>query len=277
MNIDRHTVAVITGAASGIGRATAIRFAKSGASLAISDVNAKGLEETAEAARAFGVKVTTHAVDVSDKEGMQAFAADVEREHGRVSILLNNAGVAILGTTEELSLDDFEWLMGINFWGVVYGTKLFLPLLKKQPEAYILNISSIFGIIAPIGQSAYSAAKFGVRGFTESLRHELIDTNIHVATIHPGGIKTNIAASAKVAALADAAHHKNAAAEFDNVARTTPEQAAERILRGITRNEKRIMIGLDSRVLAFLQKIFPVNYWRILKPWYKKNFPDQGL
>ncbi len=276
MNIDRNTVAVITGAASGIGRATAIRLAKSGASLAITDINATGLEETAEAARAFGVKVTTHVVDVSDKEGMQSFAADVEREHGRVAILLNNAGVAIYGTGEELSLDDYEWLMGINFWGVVYGTKMFLPLLKKQPEAYILNVSSIFGIIAPIGQSAYCAAKFGVRGFTESLRHELEDTNVRIASIHPGGIKTNIAASAKVGTFANAAAHKDAPAQFENVARTTPEQAAERILRGIMRNEKRIMIGVDSRALAFLQKIFPVNYWRVLKPWYKKNFPEEG-
>jgi NAD(P)-dependent dehydrogenase (short-subunit alcohol dehydrogenase family) len=271
MNIDQNTVAVITGAASGIGRATAIRLAQAGSALAISDVNVKGLEETAAAARAFGVKVTTHIVDVSDKEGMQAFAADVEREHGHVSILLNNAGVAIFGTSEELSIEDYEWLMSINFWGVVYGTKYFMPLLKQQSQAYILNISSIFGIIAPIGQTAYCASKFAVRGFTEALRHELQNTNIRVATIHPGGIKTNIAASAKLGTYANHAEHADANSKFDEVTPTTPEQAAERIVRGILRNDKRILIGYDSRLLALLQKFFPVNYWRIIGPYFEKK------
>lgn len=271
MNIDRNTVAVITGAASGIGRATALRFAQQGAALALSDVNAKGLAATAQAARACGVKVTEHVLDVSDKEAMQNFAAEVQAEHGRASVLLNNAGVAILGTAEELSMDDYEWLLGINLFGVIYGTKCFLPLLKQQPEAYILNVSSIFGIIAPIGQSAYAASKFGVRGFTESLRHELHGTNVHVATIHPGGIKTNIAASAKLGAGTNAAEHKDTAIQFDNVAHTTPEQAAARILRGIERNEKRILIGADARILAWLQRFVPVNYWRVIGPWFEKQ------
>ena len=271
MNIDRNTVTVITGAGSGIGCATAIRLAQAGSALAISDVNAQGLEETAAAARAFGVKVTTHIVDVSDKEGMQAFAAEVEREHGRVSILLNNAGVAIYGKAEELSIEDYEWLMSINFWGVVYGTKLFMPLLKQQSQAYILNISSIFGIIAPVGQTAYCASKFAVRGFTESLRHELQDTNIHVATIHPGGIKTKIAASARLGTFADKAEYAEASSKFDDVTPTTPEQAAERIVRGILRNEKRILIGYDSRLLALIQRILPVSYWRIIGPWFEKK------
>ncbi len=271
MNIDRNTVTVITGAASGIGRATAIRLAQAGSALAISDVNAKGLEETAAAARAFGVKVTTHIVDVSDKEGMQAFAADVERVHGHVSILLNNAGVAIFGKSDELSIEDYEWLMGINFWGVVHGTKFFMPLLKQESSAYILNISSIFGIIAPVGQTAYCASKFAVRGFTESLRHELQDTNIRVATIHPGGIKTNIAASAKLGSFADKSEFTDVNSRFDEVTPTTPEQAAERIVRGILRNEKRILIGYDSRFLAFLQRLFPVNYWRVIGSYFEKK------
>ena len=271
MNIDRNTVTVITGAASGIGRATAIRLAQAGSALAISDVNAKGLEETAAAARAFGVKVTTHIVDVSDKEGMQAFASEVEREHGHVSILLNNAGVAIYGKSDELSIEDYEWLMGINFWGVVHGTKLFMPLLKQESQAYILNISSIFGIIAPVGQTAYCASKFAVRGFTESLRHELQDTNIRVATIHPGGIKTKIAASARLGTFADQAEYADSSIKFDDVTPTTPEQAAERILRGIQRNEKRILIGYDSRLLAFLQRLFPVSYWRVIGPYFEKK------
>ncbi|MBL8207588.1 MAG: SDR family oxidoreductase [Blastocatellia bacterium] len=271
MNIDRNTVSVITGAGSGIGRATALRLAKAGSALAISDVNAKGLDETAQAAAAFGVKVTPFVVDVADKEAMQSFAAEVAREHGRVSVLLNNAGVALLGKAEELSIEDYEWLIGINFWGVVYGTKLFLPLLKQAPEAYILNISSIFGIIAPTGQSAYVASKFAVRGFTESLRHELQGTQIRVATIHPGGIKTNIAASAKLGTDANRTEHTDVAERFAQVARTSPERAAEVIVQGILNNKKRILIGADARALALLQRIMPVNYWRVIGPWFDKQ------
>ena len=271
MNIDRNTVSVITGASSGIGRATALRLAKAGSALAISDVNAAGLDETAKAAAAFGVKVTPFVLDVSDKEAMQAFASEVANQHGHVSILLNNAGVALFGTTEELSLEDYEWLMGINFWGVVYGTKYFLPLLQQQPEAYILNISSIFGIIAPTGQSAYCASKFAVRGFTESLRHELQGTNVRVATIHPGGIKTNIAASAKVGTGTNPADHIGAADKFATLARVTPDKAAEVIVQGILKNKKRIMIGADARALALVQKLLPVSYWRVMGPWFEKQ------
>ncbi|HEX4951683.1 MAG TPA: SDR family NAD(P)-dependent oxidoreductase, partial [Blastocatellia bacterium] len=216
-------------------------------------------------------KVTPFVVDVSDKEAMRAFAAEVAQQHGRVSILLNNAGVAIYGTAEELSIEDYEWLMSINFWGVVYGTKLFLPLLKQQPEAYILNVSSIFGIIAPVGQSAYVASKFAVRGFTESLRHELQGTTVRVATIHPGGIKTNIAASAKVAAGANPDEHKDGASKFDKVANTTPERAAEVIVQGILNNKRRILIGADARALALLQRCLPVNYWRVMGGWFEKQ------
>ncbi len=272
MNIDRNTVSVITGAGSGIGRATALRLAKAGSALAISDVNAKGLDETAKMAAAFGVKVTPFVLDVADKEAMQAFAAEVANQHGRVSILLNNAGVALFGTAEELSLEDYEWLMGINFWGVVYGTKYFLPLLKQQPEAYLLNISSIFGIIAPTGQSAYCASKFAVRGFTESLRHELQGTNVRVATIHPGGIKTNIAASAKVGAGANPADHTDTPSKFETLARVTPDKAAEVIVQGILKNKKRILIGADARALAVVQKFLPVSYWRVMGPWFEKQF-----
>ncbi len=274
MNIDRNTVSIITGAGSGIGRATALRLAKAGSALALSDVNAKGLDETAQAAAAFGVKVTPFVLDVSDKEAMQAFASEVAQQHGRASILLNNAGVALYGTTEELSIEDYEWLMGINFWGVVYGAKYFLPLLKQQPEAYLLNVSSIFGIIAPTGQSAYCASKFAVRGFTESLRHELQGTNVRVATIHPGGIKTNIAANAKFGAGTNPSDHVGAADKFANVARVTPEKAAEVIVQGILKNKKRIMIGADARALALLQKLLPVNYWRVIGPWFEKQLGE---
>jgi NADP-dependent 3-hydroxy acid dehydrogenase YdfG len=167
------TVAVVTGAASGIGRALALRLAQEGCMLALGDIDAAGLAESADAIRQIGVRVSTHQVDVSDAAAMEQFRDAVLREHGRVALLVNNAGVAIAGTVAELSLDDIAWLIGINFWGVVHGAKLFLPVLQQQYDAHIVNISSIFGIVAPPGQAAYAASKFAVRGFSEALRHEL--------------------------------------------------------------------------------------------------------
>ncbi|MGH9767370.1 MAG: SDR family NAD(P)-dependent oxidoreductase, partial [Blastocatellia bacterium] len=202
MKIDHSTVAVVTGAASGIGRALAVRLAQEGASLAIADVQAEALDETAQALmmlKATGGspgKVTTHIVDVSDKERVAAFTREVVEAHGRAHLLINNAGVELFGTAEQLSIEDIEWLMGVNFWGVVYGVKHFLPILRRQPQGHIVNISSVFGIIGPVGHSAYAASKFAVRGFTESLRHELAGANVKVSVVHPGGIKTNIANNA---------------------------------------------------------------------------------
>src|SRR5512139_118984 len=179
MTLRKESVAVITGAGSGIGRALAKRFAQEGiAGIAIADVNREGLEETA--AMLGDAKVSTHVVDVSDRAAMAAFVDAVIGEHGRVSHVINNAGVALGGTLKEVSLDEIEWLMGVNFWGVVHGTKLFMPHLEKEPEAHIVNISSLFGFVAPPGQAAYCASKFAVRGFTEVLRHELEGTNIAV-------------------------------------------------------------------------------------------------
>ncbi|HEY0659113.1 MAG TPA: SDR family oxidoreductase, partial [Pyrinomonadaceae bacterium] len=179
MTLSNNSVAVITGAASGIGRALAVRLAreKIGA-IAVSDVNEKELGETAKIIESLGVSVSTHIADVSKLEQVRRFAAEVIEKHSRVTHLINNAGVALCGSFEEISLEDFEWLMSINFWGVVYGTKVFLPILKQQEKAHIVNISSVFGLVAPPGQSAYCASKFAVRGFTESLRHELENTNI---------------------------------------------------------------------------------------------------
>jgi short-subunit dehydrogenase len=277
MNIDRNTVAVITGAASGIGRALAVHLAQAGASLAIADVNEAALRETAQMAAQHGVKVSTHIVDVSDNERLAQFAQEVVAEHGKATILINNAGVGLLGTIEQLSIDDIEWLMGINFRGVMYGVKHFLPILKQQPEAYILNVSSIFGIVAPPGQGAYCASKFAVRGFTEALRHELEGTNIHVATIHPGGIKTNIARNSKAGAGADTSNLKEAAQDFDKLARTTPEAAAECIVRGIRRNQERILIGADAKGIELLQRLMPVKYWRVMGAWLEKQIGKKML
>jgi NAD(P)-dependent dehydrogenase (short-subunit alcohol dehydrogenase family) len=267
MKIDHTTVAVVTGAASGIGRAIAARLAQEGASLAIADINAGELDETARmlmpAADVPG-KVTTHIVDVSDKERVAAFAREVVEAHGRANLLINNAGVGLFGTTEQISIEDVEWLMGVNFWGVIHGVKHFLPILRRQQQAHIVNISSVFGIIGPAGHSAYAASKFAVRGFTEALRHELAGSSIKVSVVHPGGIKTNIANNARPGAGADRAAADRERAIFNMAARTSPDTAAERIVRGVLRDEERILVGADAWAIDRIQRWAPVKYWRLV-------------
>jgi short-subunit dehydrogenase len=265
MNLPKDSVAVVTGAASGIGRALSIELARLGAAVAIADVNESALTETARLAEKHGVKVSAHLVDVSDKKQMEDFAKDVLDQHGRATHLINNAGVAMLGNVEELSIEDIEWLMGINFWGVVYGIKFFLPTLKQQNQAHIVNISSVFGLISPAGQSAYSASKFAVRGFSEALTHELEGTNVFVSTVHPGGIKTNIARTARVGKAANPKQLELAANMFDKVAITPPEKAAEIIIRGMIACKPRILIGTDARVIDTVQRLMPVHHWAIAK------------
>jgi NAD(P)-dependent dehydrogenase (short-subunit alcohol dehydrogenase family) len=264
MKLNQDTVAVITGAASGIGRALAVRLARAGASLAIADLNQEGLGETARQIPDSGAKVTTHLVDVSDSERVAAFAREVVQSHGKANLLINNAGVALLGTVEEVSISDIEWLMGINFWGVIYGTKHFLPILRKQPEAHIVNISSVFGLIGFPGQGAYCASKFAVRGFTEALHHELAGTGVHVSSVHPGGIKTNIARNARPGEGVEPTRKATAAVDFEKLAPTTPEKAAERIVHGILRNEPRILIGNDATAIDRTQRLFPQGYWKLM-------------
>jgi NAD(P)-dependent dehydrogenase (short-subunit alcohol dehydrogenase family) len=271
MQITRNDVAVVTGAASGIGRALAQRLARAGAALALADVNEPGLRETAGLAAQHGVVVSTHLVDVADAERVAQFADEVREHHGKASLLINNAGVGLLGSFEELSIADFEWLMSINFWGVVYGVKHFLPLLKQQPQAHIVNISSVFGLIGFPGQSAYCASKFAVRGFTEVLWRELAGTNVRVSTVHPGGIRTNIAAASRIGSGADASEFQDMAARFERVARTTPEAAAERIVRGIQRNEKKILIGPDAGMIDRIQRLLPIRYQRLLVPLFERQ------
>ncbi|HEX8288606.1 MAG TPA: SDR family NAD(P)-dependent oxidoreductase [Pyrinomonadaceae bacterium] len=265
MSLSKNSVAVITGAASGIGRALAAHLAREKiAAIAVSDVNEKELNETAEMVKSLGVSVSTHIVDVSVLEKVQRFAEEVEAEHKRVTHLINNAGVALCGNFTEISLVDFEWLMNINFWGVVYGTKAFLPVLQEQEEAHIVNISSVFGLIAPPGQSAYCASKFAVRGFTESLRHELEDTNVYVSCVHPGGIKTNIANSSRVGESASEDVKKKSVKFFDKASPTTAEKAAETIVKGIKRKNPRILIGPDARQINLIQRFFPTKYFSVM-------------
>jgi NAD(P)-dependent dehydrogenase (short-subunit alcohol dehydrogenase family) len=263
MDFVKNGVAVVTGAASGIGRALAQQLSAAGSALAIADIDEKGLAETAASLKG-KAPISMHALDVSDEEGVRDFAEDVVARHGRVTLLINNAGVALIGTFEELSLDDLRWLMGVNFWGVVYGVSYFLPILKQQPRAHIVNLSSIFGIVAPVGQSAYSASKFAVRGFTEALRHELEGTSVFVSCVHPGGIHTPIAKNARLGAHAPQCKYDEAVAFFDQVTPTSPEAAAARILKGVERREPRILIGKDARQVDIVQRLRPATYWKIM-------------
>jgi NAD(P)-dependent dehydrogenase (short-subunit alcohol dehydrogenase family) len=268
MKIDHTTVAVVTGAASGIGRALAVRLAQEGAALAIADIKAAELNETVGILERAGVprnKVSSHIVDVSDKGRVAEFAREVVDAHGGAHLLINNAGVGLFGLVEQLSIEDIEWLMGINFWGVVHGVKHFLPILRRQPRGHIVNISSVFGIVGPVGHSAYAASKFAVRGFTEALRHELAGGPVKVSVVHPGGVKTNIANYARTGAEADRAAIEKERAIFNRAARTSPEAAAERIVRGVLRDEERILIGIDAWMIDRIQRWAPVKYWKLFE------------
>lgn len=264
MSFLRGGVAVVTGAGSGIGRALAQQLSAAGSALAIADIDEKGLAETAASLTTKQAALSTHVLDVSDEAAVRGFAEDAVARHGRVTLLINNAGVALHGTFEEISLDDLRWLMGINFWGVVYGVKYFLPILKQQTRAQIVNLSSVFGIIAPVGQSAYSASKFAVRGFTESVRHELEGTSVFVSCVHPGGIHTPIAKRARLGAHASQSKREAAIAFFEQVTPTSPEAAAARILKGVERREPRILIGQDARKIDIVQRLRPATYWKMM-------------
>jgi NAD(P)-dependent dehydrogenase (short-subunit alcohol dehydrogenase family) len=257
-------VAVITGAASGIGRATAIALAGAGATVCASDLDRAGLAETAKRIEAAGGKVSTYLLDVADKDAVFAFAQDIETSYGGADIVINNAGVAQIAKVEELSLEDFEWVMNIDFWGMVYGTKAFLPQLQAKGAGHIVNVSSIFGIIAVPSQAAYNSAKFAIRGFTEALKHELQRTEIKVSCVHPGGIKTNIVRNARFLQSTQATTREEAASGFDKIARTTPTRAAEVILNGIRKNKGRILIGTDARLIDWLQRLLPASYGKIM-------------
>ena len=264
MSFLQNGVAVVTGAGSGIGRGLARQLAVAGSALALADIDEAGLQQTAASLSERGVSLTTHIVDVADESAMQGFAKDVAVRHGRVTLLINNAGVALHGRFDEISLDDFRWLMSINFWGVVYGVKYFLPLLKKELRAHIVNISSVFGMVAPVGQTAYAASKFAVRGFSEALRHELEGTPVFVSCVHPGGIRTPIARRARLGADTPPAVREEAVARFDRLTPTMPDAAAARILQGVERREPRILIGSDARQIDILQRLRPATYWKTL-------------
>lgn len=263
MRIEAGTVAAITGAGSGIGRALAINLAGRSCALALADKNEQTLAETAELAREAGASaVSTHPLDVSDFASVQGYAADAVSAHGGVQLLVNNAGVALGGTFEQISIEDFHWLMGINFWGVVNGCKAFLPNLLQQREAHIVNLSSVFGLLAPPGQSAYVSSKYAVRGFTESLRMELYKTSVHVSAVHPGGVATNIAKSARVGKGVEAASPEDVERQRKSIERTLtlpPAEAAKIIIDGIEHNRRRILVGNDARMIAAMTRVLPLS------------------
>jgi short-subunit dehydrogenase len=257
-------MAVVTGAGSGIGRALAQQLAAAGSALALADIDEAGLTQTAQSLEKKSALITTHVVDVADEAAVRSFAEEVSKRYGRVTLLINNAGIALHGNFDEVSLDDFRLLMNINFWGTVYGVNYFLPALKREKRAQIVNISSVFGMIAPAGQCAYAASKFAVRGFTEALRHELAGGNVSVSCVHPGGIRTQIARRARIGAGVSGTGHHEKAAQFEKLLRTSPEVAAARILRGVERREPRILIGADAYQVDILQRLRPATYWKTL-------------
>ena len=264
------SAAAVTGAASGIGRALAIELAARGCDLAIADRDEAGLAAVAAELSKSGRKVTTHRVDVSDPAQIQQFASAATSAHPGLNIVINNAGVALLGHFNEIDMAQFEWLMNINFWGVVHGTRAFLPHLSNRPAAHIVNISSIFGIIAPAGQTAYCSSKFAVRGFSEALRHEfwLAKSPINLTVVHPGGIKTNIVRNMRMGTViaADNARRVESIERFDNdFARTTAQAAAQTIIKGIEKNAPRVLIGGDAKFMDLLQRFRPGRYFSVLQ------------
>jgi short-subunit dehydrogenase len=259
----RGRIAVVTGAASGIGRAVAVTLAKRGANVALADVNEVGLEESAELVRREGREATVHAVDVADKARMRAFAEEVVAAHGGVHVLVNNAGVTVASTFTSHRLEDFEWLMGINFWGVIHGCHFFLPHLVIQPEAHIVNVSSIFGIVGVPNQSSYCASKFAVRGFTESLRAELRGSSVGVTVVHPGGVNTRIVRDARGDDFGPG-RSREAVTRFFATKTMSPERAAEHIVHGIEKNRPRVLFTPESHVLDALKRAAPSFTQRLL-------------
>ncbi|RKQ95628.1 SDR family NAD(P)-dependent oxidoreductase [Maricaulis maris] len=257
--------ALITGAASGIGAALAAGLAARGAHLILVDINAEGLEAVAVPLREDGCNVSTFVVDMADAAAIAKLASDVATAGDPVHLLINNAGIALGGMFEEVEMADFERVLDINLYGVIRMTRAFLPALRAVEDAHIVNISSIFGIIAPAGQAAYSTAKFGVRGFSNVLRHELAGSSIGVTTVHPGGIATNIAASAKPPPGASEAEIAAAKRQTQRLLVMPPAEAARIILKGVARKKPRIFVGRDAHTMMWFERIFPTRYWSLMQ------------
>jgi NAD(P)-dependent dehydrogenase (short-subunit alcohol dehydrogenase family) len=271
--------AVITGAGSGIGRALALDLAGRGADLAISDIDLTRAADTAGLCEKAGANVVPYELDVANRDAVLAHAETVVGEFGKVNLVVNNAGVGLMANVLDMSFEDFDWLMGINFWGVINGSKAFLPHLIASGEGHLVNISSVFGFVGVPSQSAYNAAKFAVRGFTEALRQEMLVARhpVGVHCVHPGGIRTNIARDARSSEPVSEAEREEQAAQFAKAARTTPEQAAATILRGVDRGKPRILIGPDAYVIDAVPRILGSGYQRISAAAIRRLGPRLGM
>ena len=271
MKLENRT-AMVTGAASGIGRALAGALAKRGCHLALADINLPSLERTVELVTAPGLRVSCHRLDVADADAVADFPRVVLANHPGVDLLFNNAGVALGGTFEQVSDDEFEWLFGINFRGMVRMTRAFLPLHKASDDARLIYLSSVFGLIGAPGQTAYTASKFAIRGFAESLRHELEGSRIGVTVVHPGGVSTSIADIARTPAAVSISREemerKNEA--WRKALRLPPDEAAETIIRGVENRRARLLVGSDAKVIDMAARLAPVSYWKLLEPLHPK-------
>lgn len=266
--------AVVTGAGSGIGRALAIALAKRGCHLALADIDEAGLAQTQRLVEGGtgekpAVNVSRHVLDVADQKAVTAFPSAVAEFHSKVDLLFNNAGVALGGSFEEISETDFQWLFNINFWGVVGMTRAFLPVLKQSDDACIVNMSSLFGLISPPGQTAYSASKFAVRGFSNALRYELAGSTVALTVVHPGGVATSIAKNSRKPKDRSSAQVAEAVARIEKLLRMPPERAAEIIVDGVARGKARILVGADAKVGSLLERLMPVSYWSVLGRAFK--------
>jgi short-subunit dehydrogenase len=278
----KNKVAAITGAASGMGRTLAVELARRGCHLALSDVNETELVKTAELAGQHGVKVTITRLDVANKEAVYAWADQVVRDHGKVNLIFNNAGVALTAPLEHVKLSDFEWIVGINFWGVVYGTQAFLPHLKASGDGHIINTSSLFGLMSVPTQGCYNATKFAVRGYTEALRMELEmeGSCVSATCVHPGGIATNIAMAGKVDPVMEKLtgvteeQQKRRANKMINT--TTADSAARQILTAVEKNARRVLVGPDAKFLDKVVRLLGASYQvLIMRQLRKMNQPRQ--
>jgi short-subunit dehydrogenase len=269
--IFKDKVAVITGAGSGIGQQLAIQLSAKGCHLALADISQAGLDKTQQllsddADEKSAVKISIHIVDVADQAQMESFAATIATEHGAANYLFNNAGVALGARIDAVSYDDMHWLMNINYWGVVHGCTAFIPLLKQQKMAHIVNVSSVFGLFTTPYNGIYSASKFAVNGFTDALAQELRKTHINVSCAFPAGIKTDIAKSARIVAdLDNNRSAKDLQTTIEKLFWTSAEQAAAEILKGVTKNKQRILVGKGATLMDIIRRLLPVNYSRFLK------------
>jgi short-subunit dehydrogenase len=257
--------ALVTGAASGIGAALADNLANRGCDLALIDRDAEGLEAVRKSLDSIGVKISTYRLDMANAGKISAFPQQFLANHSRLHLVFNNAGVSLAGSFSKLSLDEMEWLININFWGVVRMSKATLPLLMAESDAWIINISSILGIVAPAGRSAYCASKFAVRGFSDALRHELADSSVGVSTVYPGGVKSNIYQNLRLPTTRSKDDREKIIEDMERNLHTTVEKAAEVILKGVERRKARILVGLDAKILSVLERLLPVRYWGLIR------------